>query len=98
MAYELLFLVFVKPFPQELGKCLISQRISITLFILPFKDCLGVFKVAHLWDRSLCRALQMWNLELGRSVFELVLRPPHLDGLGVHSGRKQKPHSNNSNL
>lgn len=63
MVYELLFLVFVKMFPQELGKCLISQWISTTLFVFHFKDCFRVFKVPHPWDRSLCQALQMPNLE-----------------------------------
>lgn len=61
--YELLFLGFVKMFPQELGKCLISQRVSITLFVLQFKDCFRVFKAPHPWDRRLCQALQMPNLE-----------------------------------
>lgn len=45
MVYELLFLVFVKMFLQERGKWLISQWISITLFILQFKDCFRVFQV-----------------------------------------------------
>ena len=62
VVYELLFLVFVKMLPQELGKCLISQWISQTLFILQFKDSRRVFKVPHPWDRSLCQAVQMPNL------------------------------------
>lgn len=100
MVYELLFLGFVKMFPQELGKCLISQRVSITLFVLQFKDCFRVFKAPHPWDRRLCQALQMPNLEsdVFFFFFELLFRLPHLDGLGVHSCRKQKPHSNNTEM
>lgn len=64
MVYELLFLGFVKMFPQELGKCLISQRISLTLFIVEFTDSFRVFKVPHPWDRSLfakhCKC-RIWN-------------------------------------
>lgn len=51
MVYELLFLVFVTMFLQELGKWLISQWISI-LFVLQFKDRFRVFQVPHPRDRN----------------------------------------------
>ena len=51
MVYELLFLVFVTMFLQELGKWLISQWISI-LFVLQFKGRFRAFQVPHPWDRN----------------------------------------------
>lgn len=56
---------------------------------------IAVFQVPHPCDRSSLPALhgRIWNQT---AFFELWCRLAHLDGLGVHSCRKQKPYSNNN--
>lgn len=98
MVYELLFLGFVKMFPQELGKCLISQRISLTLFIVEFTDSFRVFKVPHPWDRSLSPSTANAEFGIRHRFLTLLFTLPHLDGLGVHLCSKQKPHSSNTEM
>ena len=98
MVYELLFLGLVKMFPQELGKCLISQRISRTLFIVEFTDSFRVFKVPHPWDRSLLPSTANAEFGIRHRFSGLLFTLPHLGGLGVHLCSKQKPHSNNTEM
>lgn len=63
MVYELLFLVFVKMFLQELGKWLISQWISITLFVLQLRLFQSLSSASALGQKFFAKhcKCRIWN-------------------------------------
>lgn len=73
----------------------VDQRICLYYSLKTVSES---FKCLFPGTEVLCQALRMLSLESDTGFLELLCRLPHLDGLGLHSCRKQKPHSNNNEI